>query len=352
MGRSGRRPGRGRRGSVGRHDVTQSAFPRSSFVRSFGLIALILLTACSQPTPPNATASPSATPAPVASLCKLPVWWAIDQDIHSGFVSVPDGAFTDAGILPLLPETYGGTYLSSSKSWLRASRELVSPDGTQIVYWRAAPSFSEGHVFNVASGADRIVYSGTTLFFPIAFKSDAIYLVHAINPRQGAFEKLYRLDPAGGTPKLVPGSDRHMYQYGWVLIADGAAWGIDNLVQGNDYRYSVLRLDLSTSQISSWVEGQNKMFWPQGVDIQHRLYAAPYNGPLWRIDSPGHMVELPSPEPMDFGNAIGGPLGFASDSMGAWFSGHGAVWLYPDGRDPKKIAVAANGQVWPAGPCS
>lgn len=320
-----------------------------------GVIVLLLLTAgCSQPASGADTASPPAThaQAPVASLCNLPVWWSVGGDVHAGFVSVPDGGFTDAGLLPLLPETYGGAYLSSSKSWLRASRDLVSPDGTQIVYWKAAPSNSEIHVFNVASGADRVVYSGTTLFMPIAFESDTIYLVHVINPRQGAFEKLYRLDLTGGPPQLVSGSDRHMYQYGWVLISDGAAWGIDYVAQGENYMFSVLRLDLATSQVTTWVEGQNTMFWPQGVDTGHRLYAAGYYGPLWQIDSAGHHVELPTAQQMYFGNAIGGPSSFAANSRGVWFAGQGGVWLYKDGQEPSKFAVGPDDTVWPAGPCT
>jgi hypothetical protein len=319
-------------------------------MRSLGLVAIILMSGCSHQATEPSISSPSPTAATAS--CKLPVWWSVGQDVHGGFVSVPDGAFADAGVLPMLPETYGGTYISSSKWWLRAGRDLVSSDGTKYTYWKADPSLSEVHVVDVASGTDRTIYSGKTLMIPIAFKSEAIYLVHGINIRQGAFEKLYRLDPAGGTPQLVSGSDRHMYQYGWVLISDGAAWGIDYLAHGNNYVYSVLRLDLATSQVTTWVEGQNKMFWPQGVDRQHRLYAAPYNGPLWRIDSPGQVVELPSPEQMYFGNAIGGPNSSIADSMGVWFSGQGGVWLYADGHDPKKFTVGPTDTVWPAGPCT
>jgi hypothetical protein len=332
-------------------------------MRSFGPIAFILLAACTQATPAVATPSPSTTPTatPVASLCKLPVWWSAGQDIHSGFVSVPDGAFSDSGILPLLRPTsntlssvefYGAAYLGSSKSWLKVNRDLVSPDGTQIAFWESGNSNSEIRVLNVASHDERVIYRGTTMFIPIAFKSDGIYVIHAINPRQGSFEKLYLLDAGGGTPQLVPGSDRHMYQYGWVLIADGAAWGIDNQVQDSKYLYSVLRLDLATSKVTTWLEGQDKMPWPQAVDSQHRLYTAPYEGPMWRVDSPGRAIELRAPEQIQFS----GGIGVASpvvDSIGVWFSGREGVWLYADGLEAKKVALAvsANEPVRPAGPC-
>jgi hypothetical protein len=335
-------------------------------MRSLGLVVLLMVAACSQPAPSAATAkaSPSATPAatPGASVCQLPVWWSADQDIHAGFVSVPDGAFTDVGILPLLRPTsnslsslefYGAVYLRTSKSWLKVNRDLVSPDGTQIAFWESDTStdYSEIRVINVASHDERVIYRGTTMYIPIAFRPDGIYLVHAIRLRQGSFEKLYRLDPAGGTPQLVPGSDRHMYQYGWVLIADGAAWGIDYLAQGNDFKYSVIRLDLATATATSWIEGQPKIVWPEGVDGEHRLYAAPYDGPLFRVDSPGHAVELVAPEGSQFAGGIGVPSPVV-DSMGVWFSGRASVWLYAVGHDAKKFEIAAKASVWPAGPCT
>jgi hypothetical protein len=290
----------------------------------------------------------------------LPVWWSAGQDIHAGFVSVPDGAFTDSGTLPLLRPTsntlssvefYGAAYLNASNSWLKVNRDLVSPDGTQIAFWEADSTTSEIRVLNVASREERVIYRGTTVYIPIAFNSDGIYLVNAIHLRQGSLEKLYRLNPAGGMPQLVPGSDHHMYQWGWVLIADGAAWGIDNQVQGSTYLYSVLRLDLATSKVTTWLEGQDKMAWPQAVDSQHRLYAATYDGPLWRVDSPGRAVELRAPEQIQFSGGIGvaGPV---VDSIGVWFSGQGGIWLYADGRNPRKFTVGPTDTVWPAGPCT
>ena len=328
-------------------------------MRSFGLVALMLVATCTQAAP--AVANPSPSPTPVASLCKLPVWWSTDQEIHVGFVSMPDGAFTDAGLVALLRPTsntlssvefYGATYLSASNSWLKVNQNLVSPDGTQIAFWEAGNNISEIRVLNATSHDERVIYRGATMYIPIAFKSDGIYLVHAINPRQGSFEKLYRLDPAGGTPQLVPGSDRHMYQYGWVLIADGAAWGIDFVAQGSNYLYSVVRLDLASANVTTWVDGKDKMFWPEGVDRRHRLFAAPYEGPQWRVDSPGQAVELQAPEKIQFGNGIGGPTPVV-DSVGAWVPGRGGVWLFADGHEAKKFAVGTTSEpVAPAGPCT
>ena len=175
-----------------------------------------------------AQASPSGmvTPTAAAQLCLLPVWWAQPppsgqgEDVHVGFVSVPGGAFIDGGVVPAPSQQLStiqlpaAAFLISQQTWVRATRELISPDGTEFVYWKADPSGEEVHVVDIASRADRTVYSGATFLFPIAFAAKGIYLVHAINIRQSSFEKLYLLNPAGGTPQLVPGSDRHMYQYG------------------------------------------------------------------------------------------------------------------------------------------
>jgi hypothetical protein len=343
-------------------------------MRALGVIAALFVAACGQvpnsggasPSPlPTATqAVASSSPSPtgaqaVASSCRLPVWWGDGSGVHAGFVSVPGAAFTDAGILPDVSPTNGldafrgATFDITRRKWLRASRPEVSPDGSHYAYWTADPTHGEIHVVDVATGSDHVAYSGPVPYILVGFESDAIYLAHIINARQGAFDRLYRLDPSGGTPQLVPGSDRHMYQWGWVLIADGAAWGIDNRASGNDYIYSVLRLDLANSQVTQWVEGPvGTMFWPQGVDGAHRLYAAPYSGPLWLIDAPGHAVALQSSAETYFGNAIGGPNSFVADRNGVWFSGQGSVWLYPEGQAPKQFTVGPpNEDVFPAGTC-
>ncbi len=327
-------------------------------MRALGLAALVVLAGCSSQ---SATSQTSPLPSPsVQTACKLPVYWDVNRpsppglDLHAGFVSVPDGAVTEVGILPELPQVYGATYEAASNAWLRVDRQQLSPDGTRYAYWKGSGSNSEVHVVDVATGADRTLYTGLTLYIVIAFESDGIYLVHAINPRQGAFEKLYRLDPAGGTPTLVTGSDRHMYQYGWVLISDGAAWGVDYRVLGNSYIYSVLRLDLATAQVSQWFEGPpDDLVWPLGTDTKHRLYVQGVNQhELWRFAAPGQPEQLANPGPIGYGDFVGGPTGYVADSLGGWFHGQGGIWLYSDAGEPKQFKVGPpDADVYPAGPC-
>ena len=232
------------------------------------------------------------------------------------------------------------------------NRALLSPDGRQYAYFASEASASTVHVLDVATNTDTTVYRGSTLYFPIAFESEGIYLVHAVAPRQGAFEKLYRLDPSGGTPQLVPGSDRHMYQWGWVMIAYGAAWGIDTRVQGNTYFYSVLRLDLATSRVTQWFEGPaDKLFWPLGVDGKRRLFVADQDH-LIRVDQPGLSVSQPDGGPVTGFDGPGQAPVFASDARGAWFASTGGVWLYPGNGAPEKFTVGpSDAMVAPAGPC-
>jgi hypothetical protein len=341
-------------------------------MRVAGLALLFVLGACSISPGSSATSTPSgptaAGPSPQAT-CRLPVWWpenatSTGVDIHAAFVSIPDGAVTDAGVVPQLSlslpglasvEAYGATYESASNQWVHADRADLSPDGKRLAYWTSTGiNDNSVHVLDLATGVDHLLYSGSTLFIVIAFEPEGIYLVHGIAPRQGAFEKLYLLDPAGGAPALVPGSDRHMYQYGWVLISDGAAWGIDFRVEGNAYIYSVVRLDLVTAQATKWLEGTpDDGLTPLGTDAKHRLYAGDSKSKLWRIGLPGQVDVLPNPGPVVAGGGLGASTSFASDSLGAWFAGMGGVWLYRDAGEPRLFAVGPqNVDVSPAGPCA
>lgn len=338
-------------------------------MRGIGVATFILLAACSQPSAqaPSPLPGPSPTPTPHA-ICRLPVWWPENTtptgvDIHAAFVSIPDGAVTDAGVLPQLSvslqglpsvQSYGATYEFASSQWVHVDRAYLSPDGKSFAYWTISGSNDNSiHVLDLATGADRVIYRGSTLFLVSAFEAKGIYLVHGVAPRQGAFEKLYLLDPAGGTPVLVPGSDRHMYQYGWELISDGSAWGIDYRVDGTAYIYSLVRLDLATSQVTQWLEGPpDDQFTPLGTDAMHRLFADDSKGNLVRVTTPGQVETLPNPGPALASGGLGSSTGFATDSLGAWLAGRGGVWLYGDAGNPKLFAVGPqNEDISPAGPC-
>src|SRR5260370_18620079 len=206
-------------------------------MRAVGVIALIVLAACTEPSAqtPSPSSRPSPTPTAQAA-CRLPAWWlpnprATSVDIHAAFVSIPDGAITDVGALPEPPtspqglasvQTYAATYESASNRWVRVDRAFLSPEGTSFAYWTSTGSNDNSvHVVDVATSVDRTIYRGSTLFIVIGFEAKGIYLVPGIAPRQGDFENLYLLDPAGGILRLGPGADPHMYHGGGAGVSDG-----------------------------------------------------------------------------------------------------------------------------------
>jgi hypothetical protein len=207
------------------------------------------------------------------------------------------------------------------------------------------------HVVDVASRKDRVVYNGETPFEVIAFGSDGVYLAQAINPRQGVFAKLFRLDPAGGSPQLVRGSDRHMDPTGWTKVSGGAAWGLDFRVNGTVYTYQVERLDLATGLVTQWLQGGPERQWaPMGTDDAKRLYVTD-GYEVWRLSRPGQVDTTIG------GTQVAGALTFGTevlaDSNGAWFPGRGGVWLYSDAQGLRELAAGPESEmVFPAGACT
>jgi len=257
------------------------------------------------------------------------VYWEANTpagiEIRAAYLSVPDGTVSQVTTPPPLPFVFGAVFDVPSKTWLGVDRSQLSPDGMRYVYWKGSPGSSEVHVVDLATRSDHTVYRGAELFIPIAFASDAIYLVHAINLRQSAFEKLYRLDPKGGLPTLVPGSDGHMYQYGWTKISGGAAWGLDNRVEGSNYTYLVERLDLTSGTAIQWLEGPaNQQFAPLGTDAMSRLYVSD-GFEVWRVARPGLVEKLLSPQRTLGALTFGATM--VNDKHGAWFSARGGVYF-------------------------
>jgi hypothetical protein len=321
-------------------------------MRRLSLAALLLLAACSV----SSTSSPYASASPQVAGCVLPVWWGenipspVSVRVHAALLSVPDQTVTDVGLLPPLAQVFGATYDSASKKWLAVGTQQLSPDHMRYAYTMADPAHSEVHVVDVATGADHLAYSGSTVYVVIAFAADAIYLAHDINDRQGVYEKLYRLDPAGGTPQLVAGSEHHLYQYGWTLVSGGAAWGLDFSVQGSTYTYMVMRLDLATGAVTKWLDGPpDRAFLPLGTDAQNRLYAT--DGlEVWRVAQPGQVARILQPTPTPGALTFGG---FAADSGGVWIGGRGGVWRYSTDGVAREFRVGAPQEsVIPAGPCT
>jgi hypothetical protein len=143
-----------------------------------------------------------------------------------------------------------------------------------------------------------------------------------------------------------------MYQWGWLLIDDGAAWGIDYRVVGSSRIYSVLRLDLGSSEVTQWLEAPpDDLFWPLGLDGEHGLYVGD-GREMWRVGPPSEIAQLMNAESAFVVVTLGGPIGFVSDSHGAWIAGLGGVVQFSNPRESIRLAVGpADANVFPAGPC-
>lgn len=313
-------------------------------MRMLGVVALVLLTACSQPSAAIASPSPHSTsPTPAVSVCRLPVVWDHDSTPHRAFVTYPGGHIDDVG------QTNGDVYDAQYQRWVQGPRELISPDGSRYTYWSYLNNpIGAIHVVDVASGVDRMIYDGATNYWPIAFASDGIYVLHAINVKQNAFEGLFRLDPADGTVAKIPGSDL-LPQARWTLVSGGSAWGFDWQPGAQQIVYKVKQLNLATGIVTDWLqEAPNLQSSPVGLDAQGRLYLSDYYE-LWRLDAPN--VEEPLLKPPPVSGRVSLNI-FVADAHGVWMGSWGGLWHFSDADGARQVSVGSDqDMVTPAGPC-
>lgn len=319
-------------------------------MRAFAMAVVLLVAACGEP---DSGTTPLSSPVAVATTCTLPVYWAdtATNSTLAAFVRLPSGTVSMSGIIrPTNQFLFGTTYDRKSNTWLPAPEPYLSPDHKQYAYEVLGTSANEIHVVDIASGADRVAYHGTLAYSVTAFETDGIYMRQAINAKQGAYQKLFRLDPAGGTPKLVRGSDHHMYPTGWTVVNDSAAWGLDYQSKGKSYTYVVERLDLTTGAVTTWFTSDpDHQFAPMGTDGKNRLYITD-GFEVWRLAKPGQVEHLLSPPKTEGSYTFGGEM--LSDAHGAWFQALGGVWFHSDTEGSRQLTVnVPEEMVSPAGPC-
>jgi hypothetical protein len=313
-------------------------------MRVAGLALLLVLAACNSPSAQNQSPSaPPASPTPPVRSCQVPVAWNHGSESHHAFVTYPGGHIAEVG------QTNGDVYDAQYQRWVQGPQELISPDGSRYTYWSYLNNpIGAIHVVDVVSGVDRIIYDGATSYWPIAFASDGIYVLHAINIKQNAFDGLFRLDPAGGTPVPVRGADL-LPQARWTLVAGGSAWGFDFQPGTQQIVYRIHRLDLATGTITDWLqEPPNLLLSPIGLDAQGRLYLSDFYE-LWRLDSPNVQERLLKPP------LVSGRVSlniFVADAHGEWMGSWGGLWHYSDAGGAQRLSVATDqDMVNPAGPC-
>jgi hypothetical protein len=315
-------------------------------MRVAGLALLLVVAACSQPSAQNPSpSSHPASPTPSALVCRLAVAWDDGSTAHRAFVSYPSGAIAETDV------SNGDVYDAQYKRWVPGPRELISPDGSRYTYWSlssATPANTQVHVVDVVSGVDRIIYDGATNYWPIAFAGGGIYVLHAINLKQNSFEGLFRLDPAGGTPVKVSGSDL-LPRGRWTLVSGGSAWGWDLQPDTQQFVLRIHQLDLATGTVTDWLnEPPGLDLTPIGLDAKGRLYLSDFYE-LWRLDAPNVEEHLLKPP------LVSGRVSlniFVADPHGEWMGTWGGLWHYSDAGGAQRLSVATDqDMVNPAGPC-
>ena len=314
-------------------------------MRVAGLALLLMLAACSEPSTQNqALTSPPASPTPPAPSCSLPVAWDHGSTSHRAFVTYPGGHIAEIGA------TNGDVYDAQYQRWVQGPQELISPDGSRYAYFSfssTTPGNGQVHVVDVVSGVDRVIYEGATIYWPVAFAGDGIFVTHAINLKQSAFEGLFRLDLAGATPARVRGDLGK--QASWTLVSGGSAWGVAYTADNQQVQYTLEQLNLTTGTTTDWLhEPQNLLLSPVGRDARGRLYVSD-NYELWRLDAPNVEERLLQP-PLVSGRVSLNV--FVLDAHGEWMGSWGGLWHYSDAGGAQRISVATDqDMVTPAGPC-
>jgi hypothetical protein len=291
----------------------------------------------------------------------------VTEDARGGMQSAgTSSARINTVAKPALPG-YGGvsydslSYDSAAGRWVPTPHRLVSPDGSAYVY--AEPTEEPAgvgtptriHVVSVATGTDRVVYSGGATDYPIEFGAEGIYIVTA--RWEASSVGLRLLDQRTGFIRVLAIAGE------WRVISAGAAWGIDADLGGiGNGPHRVDRLDLTTGAVTTWYEvAGDRWVSPAGLDVHGALIIAtstsgttdtPYVEDFYRLPAMSQTVHLFTAGP---DKALDG---FMADSHGLWFGSayaYGGLWLYTDGTGLRLVADNQNLPLWvesAAGPCT
>jgi hypothetical protein len=287
----------------------------------------------------------------------MPVTWSTQTGGKGGFLTFPDQVLT---VDPAASVFYDRAF----SKWLPVSRVQVSPDGRRYAYAANADggaSFAGTnlHVVDVATGADRVVYSGSTTYTVVDFASAGIYVTSIASPFS-ATHGLWLQDPSGGQPKLISSEILE------PAVGGGAAWGLHlNAADpspgtggvegaGNE----VLRFDLHTGASTPWFYRPGARVWILGFDPAGHAFVrvvteANVTEPigLWLVQSQSQAIRLfagNGPDPSQLG---------AVDNHGVWFDSFrwspNAIWLYAGGSLQKVATIDVVGviDVFVAGGC-
>jgi hypothetical protein len=320
-------------------------------------LALLVAASCASPPQPSSTTSlPAAPPTITVSFsCRLPIAWDITTPQGGlrkfGFLKFPEDTVTEDPGAPAGSFFYDRAFAR----WLPVAREAVSNDGRRYAYTTGSAFLGTSgtlHVVDLASGADRTLYSGDTVFRVVSFAPEGIYLT--LQAPEGRSRGLWIQDPAGGPAHLI---NRDVADP-WV--AAGVGWGVDfdssdpNPAPGGiESPFNrLLRIDLQSGGTTPWFTWLGADIFLDGVDYSGNPFVG-VNRPtpsdpgaetseFWFVTSKGTGKRL-------FAGPLNNPfparLG-AIENHGAWFGGgsnttsQSTIWLYSDGS--VRVAATVN----------
>lgn len=318
----------------------------------------------------SASKPPAAsTPTSVAALaCRLPVAERQSSGFRGGFITFPSGDLAQDPNANF-PNASGATFTRRYNRWLPVAITAVSPDSSHYAYTEFVDTpfrHSRVHVVDVASRADRVVYTQTSqdqgFYVVLDYQASGVY-VGDVGPSGESINGLWRLDPATKSLRMLAPISEPGSRQGFYLIGAGGAWYGD-VAPGDAPPHlgiapmnRLLRFDLTTSAHSPWFRREGMEVEGLGFDgAGHPVVrAAKMSDPststsqeVWLVTAPGVGKQLysgPGSTSPAFLSFIGPPL---ADDHGLWFGTSVGVYLYtPDGKFQK--VSSAVGEV--AGRC-
>jgi hypothetical protein len=334
--------------------------------------------------PPTIASHPSASPKSVGSFpCRLPVAGYFppgqkgmpDPSIASdgqdnqqgtgGFLDLPAGTYTPAA-------ASDRSYLASSRVWVPAMRQAISPDESFYVIGKLATS-SPGsgptttlYAVDVRTKAERKLFAAHDgdMAVVLAITTAGVYVETMFSGGPGSFS-LYLVDPRTGASSVVAGSQGTLgsTQQPWMAVSGDAAWGV-SIANGQTTQptFTLVRLALSDGTKANWFSAPAP-FSVVAFDADSRpilIQALQSSASLTVITGLGKATTV-KPQGGDFLAGHGTPV---SDAHGVWFgSADGSIWLFALDGSFKKVATVppqtgATGQPYDphawrsvAGPC-
>lgn len=223
------------------------------------------------------------------------------------------------------------------------------------------------HVVDARTGTDRVVYAGEPTFAAVDYSAAGLYLARFAASRAGTeSSELYLLDPAGGMPRLLTGSDLQLDRGGWRAIDRGAAWGTrftsgSAIWPGNQ----LMRFDLKTGAVAEWLTSpiENTLALLGFDSDGHPLmltekasssFSEPIHAEVLLLTGPDRAFEVfATDNAQDPLPGAGAAAGGVFDVHGIWIGGLGGIWLYQAGTGRRRFELlAANSIVVVGGACA